>query len=208
MEQLNLLQGDSLANLSVSPGNKEAQKMTVTSGQRCSSLYHNSSPLGCLVKTLLESSTWNSKIALLTWNGRDTKSNRLLFQLAPSMPNIDETESGFWATPNTLDGMAPKTEKALKKEATETRPGRSKLSNLRDQVIHGKAMPKLWPTPQASDNRDRGCMEDPSIQRRIRLGKQVGLTTAVKITRQSGSLNPQWVEWLMGYPIDHTALKG
>jgi hypothetical protein len=24
---------------------------------------------------------------------------------------------------------------------------------------------------------------------------------------QRGSLNPTWVEWLMGYPIEHTDLK-
>jgi DNA (cytosine-5)-methyltransferase 1 len=65
----------------------------------------------------------------------------------------------------------------------------------------------MWPTPQASDNRDRGCMEDPSIKRRIKMGKQIGLTTAVKETRSSGSLNPQWVEWLMGYPEGWTDLE-
>lgn len=59
-----------------------------------------------------------------------------------------------WATPNTLDGMPPKTEKAVQREMTETRPGRSQMANLRDQVIHN------WPTPQASDDkRDRGSLE-------------------------------------------------
>ena len=64
----------------------------------------------------------------------------------------------------------------------------------------------LWPTPNAADNRGRGCMEDEAIKRRIRIGKQVGLSTAVKETRQSGTLNPTWVEWLMGFPLGHTDL--
>ena len=64
---------------------------------------------------------------------------------------------------------------------------------------------KMWPTPQASDNRDRGNMSDPSIQRRITIGKQIGLTTAVKETQGGGSLNPDWVEWLMNWPIGWTS---
>jgi DNA (cytosine-5)-methyltransferase 1 len=63
------------------------------------------------------------------------------------------------------------------------------------------------PTPQASDNRDRGCMEDASVKRRIKMGKQIGLSTAVKEKRTSGTLNPTWVEWLMGFPLGWTDLN-
>ena len=65
----------------------------------------------------------------------------------------------------------------------------------------------MWPTPNASDNRDRGNLSDPAIQRRIKLGKQVGLTMAVKEHKGGGTLNPTWVEWLMGYPAEYTDLK-
>ena len=69
----------------------------------------------------------------------------------------------------------------------------------------------LWPTPQASDNRDRGSWDDPSVQRRVTMGKQVGLTMIAQgtgkresgLTAQTGnkgSLNPQFVCWLMGFP--------
>ena len=66
---------------------------------------------------------------------------------------------------------------------------------------------KMWPTPNASDNRDRGTLSDPAIQRRIKLGKQVGLTMAVKENKGGGTLNPTWVEWLMGYKAGYTDLK-
>ena len=36
-----------------------------------------------------------------------------------------------------------------------------------------------WPTPVASDNRDRGSFDDPSIQRRMRIGKSVELSMMV-----------------------------
>ena len=76
------------------------------------------------------------------------------------------------------------------------------LARLTDGIASG-----LWPTPQASDHRDRGCLEDPSVQRRIRIGKQIGLSVAVKKVRGRGTLNPTWVEWLMGFPLGWTDLK-
>ena len=36
-----------------------------------------------------------------------------------------------------------------------------------------------WPTPVASDNRDRGSFDDPSVQRRMRIGKSVELSMMV-----------------------------
>jgi hypothetical protein len=64
---------------------------------------------------------------------------------------------------------------------------------------------RKFPTPQASDNRDRGNMSNPSIQRRIAIGKQIMLSQSVD--RNSGQLNPPWVEWLMGWPLEWTDLK-
>lgn len=60
----------------------------------------------------------------------------------------------------------------------------------------------LLPTPTASDNRDRGNLSSPSVQRRISIGKQLMLSQVVSDT--SGALNPPWVEWLMGFPIGWT----
>lgn len=138
-----------------------------------------------------------------------------------------------WATPTTMDRLPPKSPEALHREATIARPGRSKPSNLRDQVSNAAKWPtptanchkgagsqgrmgglnlqtavaQKWPTPQASDCRDRGNMSDPVIQRRIAAGKQVNLSMRVKEQQGGGSLNPNWVEWLMGWPIGWTDLK-
>jgi hypothetical protein len=62
----------------------------------------------------------------------------------------------------------------------------------------------MFPTPQANDNRDRGNLSMPSIQRRASIGKQLLLSMVVDPT--SGSLNPTWVEWLMGFPLGWTDL--
>ena len=62
----------------------------------------------------------------------------------------------------------------------------------------------FWPTPQAADCRDRGNLSNPSIQRRLAKGKQVFLSMCV--SKNSGALNPTWVEWLMGFPEGWTDL--
>ena len=64
---------------------------------------------------------------------------------------------------------------------------------------------RKFPTPQASDNRDRGNMSNPSIQRRVAMGKQIMLSQSVD--QNSGQLNPPWVEKLMGWPDEWTCLN-
>jgi len=103
--------------------------------------------------------------------------------------NLEERvaiEQKMWPTPTGTErsGINPNTGKGA---------GLSKTVQMLEEN-------KMWPTPNASDNRDRGNMSDPAIQRRLAKGKQVGLTMAVKDKPGKGTLNPEWVEWLMGYP--------
>jgi DNA (cytosine-5)-methyltransferase 1 len=72
-------------------------------------------------------------------------------------------------------------------------PERMKYTNL--ETVVGQV---LWPTPAASDNRDRGNLSTPAIRRRMEKGKQVNLS--MMVSEKSGRLNPAWVEWLMGFP--------
>jgi DNA (cytosine-5)-methyltransferase 1 len=73
------------------------------------------------------------------------------------------------------------------------------------QYTINQAVRDRFPTPQASDHRDRGNMSNPSVQRRVQIGKQISLSQSVHPT--SGKLNPTWVEWLMGWPMQWTDLK-
>jgi DNA (cytosine-5)-methyltransferase 1 len=61
---------------------------------------------------------------------------------------------------------------------------------------------RRYPTPIASDNRDRGNMDNPSVQRRLKLKKQVSLGQIV-----GGQPNPEFVEWLMGWPMGWSDLQ-
>jgi DNA (cytosine-5)-methyltransferase 1 len=77
--------------------------------------------------------------------------------------------------------------------------------NRKTPTLAATVAMRKFPTPQASDNRDRGNMSNPSIQRRVAKGKQIMLSQSVDPT--SGALNPTWVEWLMGWPLEWTDLK-
>jgi hypothetical protein len=140
---------------------------------------------------------------------------------------INEKESGllpdnetFFHTPNTtgLDGGS-NSRKALKKRLKEwptpdanmgargTQPDWQPIrkSGQPAQYTINQAVRDSFPTPQASDNRDRGNLSSPCVQRRAEIGKQISLSQSV--SESSGKLNPTWVEWLMGWPLAWTDLK-
>jgi len=172
----------------------------------------------------------------------------LLFQLAPSMPRTDATESGLLHTPtakanqtspsmvekgrgNWVSGMWPT-------PVSSQRGGRSKASIEKGGGVTLQQQVKLWPTPMSSEAK---C-DTRKVQNRIDKSRQVMLCHAVRLwptptTRdykggrkpetlaasgrgetntlndavtirdQHGSLNPTWVEWLMGFPEGWTDLK-
>jgi DNA (cytosine-5)-methyltransferase 1 len=74
----------------------------------------------------------------------------------------------------------------------------------RDNLVSSMVKQGMWPTPSAADNRDRGNMSSPAIARRKEKGKQIMLSQSV--SHESGALNPEWVEWLMGFPPGWTDL--
>ena len=60
----------------------------------------------------------------------------------------------------------------------------------------------LWPTPTTRDHKDTGdSIMDGTVPVNGLLGR------AVSPSREHGSLNPMWVEWLMGFPTGWTDLK-
>ena len=62
---------------------------------------------------------------------------------------------------------------------------------------------KMYPTPTARDYKDVG--NNLNIYRNKRQDSQLGIV--VKRLETGGSLNPKFVEWLMGFPTDHTDLN-
>jgi DNA (cytosine-5)-methyltransferase 1 len=261
--QTSLLE-DSLANPGQLQENSEEIQMTVISGTKWLGLlktYDLDGSLGKMCEALL-TCQWASKEVSLTWRVSDTKPHHLLFQLAPQMPNTDENDVGLWATPNTMDHLPQRSEEATIRMMNGHRKGRSKPSNLREQVdentmkmwptptatprgahtgkmsgsvsedgktsIRGngtkfgatlqtavamaeKKKREMYPTPTARDYKDSG--ENLDLYRSKRQDTQLGVIvkrmseiddSKSDQDQSGGSLNPEWVEWLMGYPIGHT----
>jgi hypothetical protein len=107
---------------------------------------------------------------------------------------VANTPSGNWPTPTCADAFTDKLKSSQQQE------GSMHSVNLSQAV-------KMWPTPCASDDRDRGNMANPAIKRRVEMGKQVMLSMAVKEEVGGGQLNPDWVEWLMNWPIGWTSTE-
>jgi len=120
----------------------------------------------------------------------------LLFQLAPSVHRTGGIGSGLWPTPMAGDTIERTNEAYVARRASKGLPMTLAMKVARKE---------LWPTPSASDNRDRGNMSSGAIKRRKEKGKQIMLSQSV--SDQSGALNPEWVEWLMGFPVGYTNLE-
>ena len=101
-----------------------------------------------------------------------------------------------WNTPNTMDSLNCKSQKALNHEYTTARPGRTNPNNLRDQVAVQEGL-RLWPTPHAS------CSTGAGTQ-----GREGGmnLQTAAHDQTVGGQLSATWVCWLMGIPLGWDSL--
>jgi hypothetical protein len=110
-------------------------------------------------------------------------------QLKRNQPRLQDAVK--WPTPQSRDWKDQASDEALLRAAA----GPGGQLNLPRAVVK-------WATPQASDNRDRGNLGMPAIRRRMEKGKQIGLGQSVSDT--SGALNPDWVEWLMAWPIGWT----
>lgn len=77
---------------------------------------------------------------------------------------------------------------------------RPKLAPITSAIVSG-----FWPTPTTrDDNQVRGISAAASAPKR---GTTLGGAVRVDQSGRRGQLNPDWTEWLMGWPIGWTALE-
>ena len=218
-------QEDFPASRSVVPGSGEARMTTAISGRKCSESYKRQDQLGFLVRMLLESSVWHSTKCVLTWKRVDMKSSRLLFRLAPLMPSTEGNEFGFWPTPTGTErsGINPNTgkgeglSKTVKMWPTPASRDKAGISGSGRQQRKGypgdtlpnavyKSLGMMWPTPRA--NKVHPTITEENREKLATRNKaNLEEVVAGRCGNSVGQLNPDWVEWLMGYPIGHTVLK-
>jgi hypothetical protein len=168
----------------------------------------------------LDTEGWGQ--SLETWPPSGMTRNGTAYRLPPSVPRTSATASGSWHTPVASDADGkPRWDHRASPGYVRKKPVPNLMAQVQERfptpvasdAITGvtdmirktgvasyvnRERERLWPTPQANDNRDRGNMSMPSIQRRASIGKQLLLSMVVDPT--SGALNPTWVELLMGFP--------
>ena len=97
----------------------------------------------------------------------------------------------MWPTPRSFSAMAANiTEKTTRPEGYR--------GNLEEVVAR-----TMWPTPTTRDYKGGRKPETLAASGR---GEMNTLNDAVTVRDQYGSLNPTWVEWLMGYEVGWTDL--
>ena len=141
----------------------------------------------------------------------------VLLEQQTAVLRTNEIESGLWRTPQAQDGMRGvyKT-----KEAIDAHLNRGHQLGLANQVAHRH----LWPTPTVCGNYNRKGLSKTSgdglataVQRwptpTAHMAKETNAPSEALRNEPSltslvgGSLNPMWVEWLMGWPLGWTDLK-
>jgi hypothetical protein len=167
------------------------------------------------------------ELSLQTFPRWGSMQNGALYQLPTLVQTISEKGFGsepnnetFFHTPNTtgMDGGS-NSRKALKKRLDWPTPTASRGGSWRSDgqismiaknvetyeeylmLTKGSCKSKLnkyWPTPLSTEHK---------ANRQTRENHQNGLTQAVLATETGGQLNPTWVEWLMGWPLEWTDLK-
>jgi hypothetical protein len=178
------------------------------SGQGCGEKWR-----GWLAKYDHASSSWRTaqcsllseepeSLAILPRSGMTR--DGLLWELPMSVRPTNGTGSGLWRTPDTGAGG---TSGLLKQGKTHRANGQPIQIRLVDQVLN----PRLWPTPAARDYKGANGFE--TTQRKIGEGKRAQMGQLPNAVQQElgrpigGTLNPNWTEWLMGWPPGWTDLK-
>lgn len=211
---------DSLARISAL---RDAERAWTESGAAFSSSSCDSSRNAAQVSFSLKTSPPSQLAADVLSSGRLPNSGMIVggqFYPLPKLARLtSENGGGSWPTPRaheagdytrdrgrkgkerpTLSGAVkiwptPKGSPSGPDYARMNRP-KSGGDDLATAVAHA-----TWPTPRAEDSQCAGGHR----------GKDDTLYGAIcrpKSGEQSpGQLNPTWVEWLMGYPIGHTALE-
>ena len=194
------LQGDSPASLFPTQEKGGDLTMSVISGRKCSESSGKLPPLGCLEKMLLDFWEWDSTKRFLTWKKRDTKSGHSYYQLSVSVRGMKEKGCSLpptYPTPVASIGTMDRSGVLL---------GRTKKNVLKKINATGK----MWaPDLQMVIMSSPEVMEQTgTVPQEPETGEHRQLfTELIRLDMRQYRINPEWVEWLMGFPCGWTDTK-
>lgn len=185
-------------------------RMNATCGRKCAALLPNCGPVGCLGKMLLASSIWGSTKRSLTWQKRDTLFSHSYFRLAASAHGMSASEllssRLMFPTPLASDKGTVKDAQSLDVYLSDNGIFRKKNKSGAIWSLPLSAA-VFYLTPVASDG-FRSTLKPSAYDPK----KKNGNLAAQVIFQENplsdkAALNPDWVEWLMGFPKGWTELS-
>lgn len=157
-------------------------------------------PNSLSLKTYQSSLIEDSMLSLVILPRSGMMQNGIVYHLPPLVRLTKGIDYSSWPTPNCADVFTDKLKSSQQKEG-------SRHSVTLSQMV------QMYPTPTVHDQsiRDLTLINLTETNRRkIKNGKgSRGLELSSKIQLMEGlggALNPNWVEWLMGFPIGWTEL--
>ena len=191
------------ASPSPPPENEKALRMSATCGRKCAALLPSCGPVGCLGKMLLASSIWGSTKRFLTWQKRDTLFSHSYFRLVASAHGMSAREllssRLMFPTPLASDKNTAKDAANLDVYLSDNGVFRKRNKNGTVWSLSLSAA-VFYLTPVASDG-FRSTLKPSSFDPKKRDGNLSAQMIALEQpASETAALNPDWVEWLMGFP--------
>lgn len=207
LKQSPLFPADSLASHSAQPESARDLRIPATYGRKCAELLPSCGPLTCLGKMLLASSIWGSTRRFLTWQKRDTLFSHSYFRLAVSARGMSASEllSSRLMFPTPLASDTNTNRDARNLDVFLSEAGILRKRNKSGSIWSlSLSAAVFYLTPVASDG-FRSTLKPASFDPRKKDGNlSAQMVYLEKPDADDMALNPDWVEWLMGFPLGWT----
>ena len=203
-------QADFRVSPSQQPDEEKALRMNATYGRKCAELLPSCGPLTCLGKMLLASSIWGSTRRFLTWQKRDTLFSHSYFRLAVSARGMSASEllSSRLMFPTPLASDTNTNRDARNLDVFLSENGIFRKRNKSGSIWSlSLSAAVFYLTPVASDG-FRSTLK-PSVFDQVKKDGNLSaqMVHLEKPEADDMALNPDWVEWLMGFPLGWTDLS-
>jgi len=194
---------DSLASHSAQPESARDLRIPAIYGRKCAELLPSCGPLTCLGKMLLASSIWGSTKRFLTWQKRDTLFSHSYFRLVASARGMSASEllSSRLMFPTPLASDTNTNRDARNLDVFLSEAGILRKRNKSGSIWSlSLSAAVFYLTPVASDG-FRSTLKPSSFDPRKKDGNlSAQMVYLEKPEADDMALNPDWVEWLMGFP--------
>ena len=195
--------GDFPASRSAPLAEEKALRMNATCGRKCAGLLPNCGPLTCLGKMLLASSIWGSTKRFLTWQKRDTLFSHSYFRLAVSARGMSASEllSSRLMFPTPLASDKCTNRDAQNLDVFLSEGGIFRKRNKSGAIWSlSLSAAVFYLTPAASEGYRSTLKPTAFLNQSPTSNLSAQVISQEQPVSDTAALNPDWVEWLMGFP--------